>query len=56
MPVWKSTVVGDLLAFLFVDVLPNHLISNRAGSDCQVASCLQVPPPELIPQIRKLLQ
>ena len=33
---WKSTVLNDLLAFLLVDVLLDHLVGDRARTGRQV--------------------
>jgi hypothetical protein len=44
------------LAFLLVDVLVDHLISDRAGGDRKVAARPEVPTPELALEVRELLK
>ena len=53
---WKSTVVWDLLAVLLFDVLADHLVGDCPGADRQVSSRPEMPSPELLFQVRKLLQ
>lgn len=53
---WKSTVVCNRFAFLFVDVLPHHLIREVASTHRQIATCPEMLSPKLLPQPRKLLQ
>ena len=53
---WKSTVIHHLLALLLIDVLPDHLVRDRAAADRKVASCPKVPPPKLLAEAGKLLQ
>src|SRR5438309_6364352 len=53
---WKSTVVWDLLAVLLFDVLADHLVGDCPGADRQVSSRPEMPSPELLLQMRKLLQ
>ena len=43
---WKSTVVGDLLALLLVDVRTDHLVSHCAAADGEIAPSPEVPFPE----------
>jgi hypothetical protein len=43
----KSTVVLDRLFFLLVDVVVDHLVGDRAGSNGEVAASPEVPTPEL---------
>jgi hypothetical protein len=52
---WKSTVVDDLLAFVRVDVPSDHLVGDRAEADREVASRPEMPTPEPLAQVRKLL-
>ena len=52
----KSTVIGDLLPFLSINVGADHLFRYRPATHSQVATRPEMPAPELAPQSRKLLK
>ena len=51
---FESTVIGDLFAFLLVDVLLDHFVSEIAGTDSQEPASPKVSVPKLFSQVRKL--
>ena len=51
----KSTIFDDRFSLLRLDILLNHLIGNITGAYSQVTSGPEMPPPELLLQVCKLL-
>lgn len=52
----KSTVVHHRLTFLLINIGLNHLIRDIPRTHCHISTCPKMPTPELLPQMRKLLQ